>query len=199
MKLAITIISVILLSSCGTTPPRNPDNLCSIFKEKPDWYNAAKASSRKWGAPVHVMMSIIRQESSFQHDAKPPRSRILWVIPWTRISSSHGYSQAIDSTWQRYKDDAGGMFSSRSSFDDSMDFVGWYVNQSHKKSSIPKWNAYKQYLAYHEGQVGYNKGSYRKKPQLLKIAKKVNARAVTYERQMKGCNISSSGFSLWPF
>jgi len=48
-------------------------------------------------------MAIIRQESSFQADAQPPRSRILWIIPGPRPSSAYGYSQALDGTWDWYR------------------------------------------------------------------------------------------------
>src|SRR5690606_10030186 len=33
-------------------PPRNPDNLCEIFREHPAWYDYAVESRERWGSPV---------------------------------------------------------------------------------------------------------------------------------------------------
>ena len=34
-------IVIILIQSCVTKPPQNPDNICLIFKEKRNWYKAS--------------------------------------------------------------------------------------------------------------------------------------------------------------
>ena len=51
---------------------------------------------------------------------------------------------------------------------------------------FPK-NVKNQYLAYHEGQSGYARGSYRNKAWLLKVANKVERRSSMYRRQLKEC------------
>jgi hypothetical protein len=43
------------------------------------------------------------------------------------------------------------------------------------------------YLAYHEGQGGFSKRSFRKKAWLKDVAKKVSNRAVLYQRQLNNC------------
>ncbi len=115
---------LVVVSACATAPPKNVENICAIFEEKGGWYKAAKKSEKRWGTPVHVQMSIIRQESSFQFDAKPPRGKLLGFIPWKRPSNAYGYAQALDSTWEWYKDDAGRRWADRDDFDDAIDFVG---------------------------------------------------------------------------
>ena len=65
------------LVNCASKPPQQQENICTIFKEKSSWYRLANRSEEKWGAPIHVQMSILRQESSFQNRAKPERTRIL--------------------------------------------------------------------------------------------------------------------------
>ena len=52
---------------------------------------------------------------------------------------------------------------------------------------IPVYDAYRQYLAYHEGQRGYAKGSYRRKPWLMDVARKVAGTATRYQRQLETC------------
>ncbi|MNN39648.1 hypothetical protein D3C81_1536950 [compost metagenome] len=115
-------------------------------------------------------MAIMKQESSFVADALPPRDYLLWVIPWGRVSSAYGYAQAQDPVWGEYKDatDNGG---SRDNFDDAIMFIGWYTTGTRSQLGISQWDAYNQYLAYHEGRGGYSRGSYRSKPWLMQVVK----------------------------
>jgi len=161
---------------CATAPPQNVENICSIFKEKKSWYKAAKKSEERWGTPKHVQMSIIRQESSFKFDAKPPRNKLLGFIPWT-----------LDSTWGWYKKDTGHRFADRDDFKDAIDFVGWYTNMSSETVGISKWDPYNQYLAYHEGQTGWRRGTYKKKSWLKDTARQVDYRAREWGGQLKRC------------
>jgi hypothetical protein len=189
-----------LFTACSSAPPQNLNNSCEIFEEKDGWYEDAYDSYEKWGVPVHVQLAIIYQESRFVHDAKPPRTRLLWVIPWTRPSSAYGYGQILDSTWNKYRKSTGNRWADRDDFEDVVDFIGWYCALSHRTLGISKWDAYNQYLAYHEGQGGFKRQSYRKKGWLMRVARKVEARAKSYSTQLKTCEDSlDKGWSLWPF
>ena len=135
-------------------------------------------------------MAFIYHESHFQSTAKPRREKFLWLFPCPickRISSSYGYAQAIDSTWEQYIEEAGWWFSSRNSFDDAIDFIGWYNYRSVEILNISKSDVKALYLAYHEGQKGYRKGSYKNKPWLLKIAGYVQLLSNRYKKQYKKC------------
>lgn len=187
MKLVLVLSALIFLSGCTSAPPKNRQNICEIFYEKKGWYKDAKASRRKWGSPIPVMMSIIYQESSFQARARPPRKKFLWVLPGRRPASAYGYAQATNPTWSSYKKSTGRWAADRNNFDDAIDFIGWYNDQSYRKNGIRKTDANRLYLAYHEGQGGYRKKSYRKKAWLLDVAKKVSLRSTTYAQQLKGC------------
>ena len=181
---------IALLAACSTSPPENIRDSCEIFTEKDDWYPAALDSYEKWGVPIHVQLAIIYQESRFVHDAKPPRTKLLWVIPWTRMSSAYGYGQIKDSTWDWYLKSTGRRWADRDDFDDVVDFIGWYGSVSHRTLGISKWDAYNQYLAYHEGHGGFKRKTYKKKAWLMKVARKVEARAKNYRAQLKQCEDS---------
>jgi len=187
MKLVVMLIAFILLSGCTSTPPKNPEDICEIFYEKKGWYKDAKASQRRWGSPIPVMMSIVYQESSFQARARPPRKKFLWVLPGRRPASAYGYAQATNPTWSAYKKSTGRWTADRNNFDDAIDFVGWYNDQSYLKNGIQKTDANRLYLAYHEGQGGFKKKTYRKKAWLIGVAKKVSNRSLTYASQLKSC------------
>ncbi|MCK5479791.1 MAG: hypothetical protein KAJ06_01545, partial [Gammaproteobacteria bacterium] len=92
----LSLISLVLLAlaACSSAPPGNIGNGCEIFEDKSGWYRATTKTYEKWDVPVHVQLAIIYQESKFVDDARPPRGRFLWVIPWGRASSAYGYSQA---------------------------------------------------------------------------------------------------------
>ena len=196
----VLLASGLMLAGCSTDPPKNIQNSCAIFEEKNGWYKDAHASYKKWGVPVHVQLAIIYQESRFQDDAKPPREKVLWVIPWFRPSSAYGYGQIKDSTWDWYLDSTKRRWADRDDFDDVVDFIGWYGAISHRTLGISKWDAYNQYLAYHEGHGGWKRKTYRKKDWLVKVAKKVEARASAYHTQLARCEDDlDKGWSLWPF
>jgi hypothetical protein len=182
-----SVVAVLLLASCTAKQPSNIDNICEIFSEQRAWYKAANKSAKRWGTTIPVMMSVIHQESSFKAKAKPPRTKILWVFPGPRPASAKGYAQAIDGTWDSYRRSTGRWSAERNDFKDASDFIGWYIDQSASKNGIAKTDAQNLYLSYHEGQGGFAKGTHQGKPWLLKVAKKVEARAKTFDRQLKGC------------
>ena len=185
--LILVWLPVLLLAGCAVSPPAQPENICAIFREKPDWHRAALKVQEKWGAPPAVPIAIMYQESSFKYDARPPRRYLLGFIPWTRPSSAYGYAQAQDGTWDDYKDEAGSMFASRDNFADALDFIGWYMNKSQQLNGVSKWDAYGQYLNYHEGWTGYRNRSYANKTWLINVSRQVQARAERFSAQYRGC------------
>ena len=184
----ITIISFLIYYFLFLRDISDHSNICSIYDAKPTWKYLLSRQEKKSGISKYIVLSIIKQESSFNSTAKPPRKKIFGFIPsWNRISSSEGYSQAINGTWKNYQQETKNKDASRSSFNDSIDFISWYLNYSIKKNNIDKNDYYNLYLSYHEGYRGYNKKSYNKKPKLLKIAKKVEQIANKYKKNENKC------------
>lgn len=197
--LPVTWLAALLLTGCAGAPPRNPENICATFEEKEgwfieDWFEEAEESEDHWNIPIPVMMATMYQESRFRAKAKPPRKRILWIIPWKRPSSAYGYAQVLDESWDVYVDDTGNSFANRKDFGDAIDFVGWYHDRSAKKLGIGRSDAYHLYLAYHEGQGGYSRGTYRNKKWLLDVAKKVDGQTKTYAAQLAKCRDDLDGW-----
>lgn len=181
------VLACLLITGCATRPPSNIDNICAIFADKPSWYRAAKKSSKRWGGPIHVPMAIIYQESSFRRKARPPMQYFLGVIPTGRASDAYGYAQALKSTWAEYESEAGSAFSKRTNFANAFDFVQWYMDKTYQRNQVSKWDAYAQYLNYHEGQGGYARGSYKNKQWLINTAKRVDQRAKRFAAQLAEC------------
>jgi len=187
IRLMAILLAVTSIVGCTTAPPKNLDNVCEIFEEKRGWYKDARKSSRRWGTSIPVMMSFIYQESAFKARARPPRTKILWVLPGPRPASAFGYAQATNETWAGYKKSTGSWGADRSDFDDAIDFIGWYNDQSHRRNKISKNDAYHLYLAYHEGQGGFAKKTFAKKKWLKDVARKLSDRADSYTQQLNGC------------
>jgi hypothetical protein len=183
-------ILLLVLASCGGgnySAPRNLDDACAIVRERPQYYRAMKATERKWGVPVHVQMATIHQESKFIGDARTPHQYALGVIPLGRQSSAYGYSQALDGTWDEYREDQNRRGAKRDRIDDATDFMGWYMDQSQDRLGISKSDARNQYLAYHEGRSGFARGSYNEKPWLMDVAARVDSRSARYRAQLDAC------------
>ena len=186
LKVSLIFLLGLTLQSCMATPPKNPDNICLIFEEKKSWYKAVMKSEKRWKIPPYVLMSFVYQESSFQSDAKPERTKLLWVIPWKRKSTAVGYSQALNMTWEDYKEETGNTRANRKDFKDSADFIGWYASKGYYQG-FDRLDARSLYLAYHEGYGGFKKKTYRKKSWLIKVADRVQTRSTKYQQQYWGC------------
>jgi len=129
-----SMVVVLFLAGCSVSPPKNPDDLCAIFFEKDDWYDAAVDMNDKYGVPIHVPMAMMYQESSFKAQALPPKDYILFgLIPWGRVSSAYGFSQAKTMTWDDYIKATGNSGADRDDFADAIDFMGWFISQSHRR------------------------------------------------------------------
>lgn len=177
-------------SGCAAAVPADINDACAIFEENRDWYREARDARKRWGVPIDVQLAIIHQESAFRPKARPPRRRILWVIPGPRPSNAYGYAQALTSTWDEYRKSAGGRGADRDDFGDATDFVAWYTARSARECGIRKDDARSLYLAYHEGNGGYRRGTYRKKKWLLSVATKVGNRSQRYRSQLARCEKS---------
>lgn len=168
-------------------PPKQPENLCSIFEEKRWWYRAAKRSAKEWGVSEAIQLAIMYQESSFKARIKPPRRRFLWIFPGPRPSTAFGFSQALDGTWEAYRDSTGRHQARRDDFADAAHFIGWYADQTQRQTGLAKSDAYNLYLAYHEGPGGYTRGTHQRKAWLLRTARRVETRARRYQQQYESC------------
>ena len=186
-KIACVLLLASLLAACASSPAESVADICELFEDRRGWYNAAKSAERRWGIPVSVNMAFIYQESSFQSRARPPRKKFLGIFPGRRPSSAYGYAQALDETWREYEQNSGNSRASRRNFSDAIDFVAWYNANSTRKSNISNNNAMHLYYAYHEGNGGYQRATYRDKKWLLDTAARVQANSSRFALQLEGC------------
>ena len=185
MKKILFFICFLFISACSSIPKNTADG-CSIFSERYLWYKHAKKTEQKWGTPIYIQLAIIKMESDFDWLAKPERKKIFKVIPFKRPSSSFGYSQAVKGTWKQYKQETNNPLATRVRFKDSVDFIGWYINKTEKILKISKKDAFRQYIAYHEGWGNYK--NYKSNQKVILLAKKVQNQSNKYKNQLDKCS-----------
>ena len=178
------ILILLFLTSCASIP-NNTYSSCAIFSEKYLWYKHAKKTEKKWGTPIYIQLAIIKMESDFDWLAKPKRQKIFKVIPYKRPSSSFGYSQAVKGTWKQYKKETNNPLATRTRFKDSVDFIGWYTSKTKSILNISQEDAFKQYVAYHEGWGNYK--YYKKNKKVINLAKRVEKQSLIYKKQLSQC------------
>ncbi len=184
-------------SGCATRPPDRVENICDIFDHQPRWYDYAKESEERWGTPIATQIAFVRQESTFRHNARPPRTRLFGFIPWRRPSSAYGYAQAQDPVWGEYMDEEGSLFARRTHMKYALDFIGWYNHRTHQRLGISKQNPEHLYLAYHEGHTGYRRGHWQNRPTVQRSAARVNRFANEYNSQLPACEADLRCRRFW--
>ena len=76
----VLLVTVLVLTACTAKQPNDIDNVCAIFDEQRKWYKESQRAADRWGTTIPIIMAFIHQESSFRARAKPPRTKILWVL-----------------------------------------------------------------------------------------------------------------------
>ena len=194
IKVGLVSLCLVGLLSCAVAPPRDkqvviekppskPNNLCSVFKEKPHWIASAQKSYAKWGIPVELMMAVMFYESSFRANARPLDKQ------GNRISSAYGYAQAIDGTWRQFQRENNLPRTRRDDFGDAIYFIGWYASKSiAKNKDLSPYDITSLYVFYHDGWGALPEdGSRDIKRHVLEVAGKVYKRTLIYHRQLKDC------------
>ena len=163
-------------------------DICHIYERRPHWDWILNDVEEEYGVSKFLILSVMNQESSFRSNARPPFKKLFGFIPyWERLSSSHGYSQAVNGTWEMFQKNTKMFDTSRTSFKDSAIFISWYFKESQRKNNIALNDYSNLYLSYHEGWGGYNKKTFLKKKNLPKIAQKVNKYTIKYKNQYSQC------------
>lgn len=185
MKIDIKLISLLiifaLLSSCSE-PTKVDTNMgaCEILANHPNWKTSLQKAEKKYGLPPALAMGLIYQESRFNANAKNPNS------------TAYGYSQAIDATWKHFQQEVKAN-ARRDNFDDSVQFVGWYMAQLSKSLKLKMTDSYNLYMAYMLGATGfkrYKAGTFKDKVKIQedkKLSKKVKNYTNLYASQLKKC------------
>ena len=182
----IYFIIFFFIASCSSVP-KYPQNACKIFGEKYFYLKYSRAASKKWGAPISSILAVINRESGFKRFAKPKRTRLFKIIPYRRPSTSLGFSQAVDKTWDLYKKENNKLAALRISFSSSSDFVGWYFWKTNKINKISFTNTRDMYLNYYLGWGAYKNKTYRTDKKAIIFAKSVEKQAKIYKSQLQEC------------
>ncbi len=200
-RLVVACVATMILMGCtalgrgGSTPPSNINDACEILKDKGSWRKPLQRTEAEWGVPASLVLAIIHQESRFRAIIRPPKKHRFTP---KKVSSSRGYTQAIDATWDAYEKERRNkltrLLKTRAQFGSSADFVGWYIHGAARSCSqlTSPYDAKLAYFLYHNGAGACSrffqpreKGS--RDYNVAVIADKVQARARLYQTQLSGC------------
>ena len=182
----IYFIVFLFLASCSSVP-KYPQNACKIFSEKYFYLKYTREASKKWGVPISSILAVINKESSFKRFAKPKRKKLFKIIPYRRPSSSLGFSQAVNKTWDLYKKENNKPVALRISFKNSSDFVAWYFWKTNKINKVSIKDTRNMYLNYYLGWAAYKNKAYEKDRKAILFAKNVEKQAKIYKNQLREC------------
>ena len=182
----IYFIVFIFLVSCSSVP-KYPQNACKIFGEKYFYLKYTRAASKKWNVPISSILAVINKESGFKRFAKPKRTKIFKIIPYRRPSSSLGFSQAVNKTWELYKKENNKPIALRISFKNSSDFIGWYFWKTNKINKVSLNDTRNMYLNYYLGWGAYKNKAYQNDKKDIIFAKSVDKQAKVYKNQLQEC------------
>lgn len=183
----LALSSAFLATACASGPPDQVHDACLILEDNRSWWRDLRRTERRWGVSPGTQLAFLKRESSFNRNARPARTRLLFILPGPRPTSAFGYAQALDSTWDWYRDDTGRRGADRNDFGDAVDFIGWYSSMSQRQSGIALDDPYNLYLAYHEGHGGFNRRTYRGKAWLQRAAREVETDTRRYDAQIARC------------
>ena len=176
-----------LIISCSSVP-KYSQNACKIFSEIYFYLKYTRDASKKWGAPISSILAVINKESGFRRFAKPKRTKLFKIIPYRRPSSSLGFSQAVNNTWDLYKKENNKPAALRVSFKSSSDFVGWYFWKTNKLNNISFTDTRNMYLNYYLGWSAYKNKAYKTDKKAIIYAKSVEKQAKIYKNQLRECS-----------
>lgn len=185
-RLLLPPLLLLALAGCATAPPSNPENICAIFREKPDWHDAALKVQKKWGAPVPVPMAMMYQESSFKHDAVPPRYYFLGFIPGPRqfrLRLRPGQGRDLG----RLQERCGRLGFQPRRLRRRAGFHGLVHEQDPAHQRRVQVRRLWPIPELPRGWTGYRNRSYDRKAWLKTVSQKVQARAQKFAAQYKSC------------
>ena len=182
----LLFLFIFFLISCSSVP-KYPSNACKIFGEKYFYLKYTRAASKKWGVPISSILAVINKESGFRRFAKPKKLKIFKIIPYRRPSSSLGFSQAVNKTWDLYKKENNKPAALRISYKSSSDFIGWYFWKANKVNKVSLNNTRDLYLNYYLGFSAYKNKAYQTDKKAIIYAKSVEKQAKIYKSQLLEC------------
>ncbi|MEY8767918.1 transglycosylase SLT domain-containing protein [Francisella philomiragia] len=182
LVIVIVIVAVFFSNTSSDIQVDANMGACEILDQNPSWKSSLKTAQDKYNLPPAFAMGLIYQESRFDAEAK------------SNYSTAYGYAQAINNTWKHFQDEVKPN-AKRNNFDDSVQFIGWYMSQLAKSLKLKMSDSEDLYMAYMLGATGfkrYKDGTFKNKAKIEEdknIANKVKAYTALYKSQLKDCKI----------
>ena len=131
------VFAIFALSSCSENETKvdKSTGVCEIISQYSGWNKSLKKAQDNYNLSPAFAMAIIYQESKFDANAS------------SKYSSAYGYAQAINGTWKHFQKDVK-TNAKRNNFDDSVQFMGWYMSSLSKSLKLSMSDSTNLYIAY---------------------------------------------------
>ncbi len=176
--------ALLVLSGCIalTVQAGQPaEQLCQALKQHDAWLDAAVATERRWGLPLHVSLAELN------------------LIIGTEASA---YIQPRDNDWEQYRLATEHWEAELNQIATALDFLGWHAQLAVQRNQLTLNDAGALYLAYQLGHGGYQRYLGAPDPRLTQDAQQVEQRAVQFQRALQSCSDirqRAGRFFRWPW
>ena len=82
LRALFATLAALAVTACAGLQPQ-PSNreiadACLLLQQNRPWQEALRETARNWGAPMGFQLAVMKQESSFDAEARPPRGEAQW-------------------------------------------------------------------------------------------------------------------------
>lgn len=156
-------------------------DMCTVIARNPDWIPILQTVEETYGVTPGAVLAVIDQESRFNAAARGQGAS------GANPQRNFGYSQANLRTWNWFLRESGYEGSrSRTDFAASAHFIGWHFLEHVDTINAPVSDTYRHYLVYKQGLGGYRRGA---PAASQRLARTIERRAATADRQLDGCGL----------
>ena len=199
----LVAVLLLALAAAGCTPsvPDRQQDLCAVFHQHPDWFDYAREAEDTWDVPIHILMAFVHHESRLsERCAAAPQVRSLGhpmgprlVRQGVRPGAGPGLGGLHERARFLLAQPLGhGRRPRLHRLVQPRDVARAGDRQDRRAQPLSRLS---------RGPHGYRRGSYKAKPALQRIARRVAETASSYEAQLERCESDfrcDAWYQVWP-
>ena len=168
-----------------TSPP--PDTLaCEIFRDRGDWYEAARRTETRWGMPAAHQLALFAEDWSLSKENLPSKWRRFLLSDRPDPGLPAGY---FETTWRQYIADTGNKGASTDRFADVSDFMGWYFAGTATRTGLSPYDSRGQYIVWRYGPDAFLQGQWQSNIWQSQQANAFANRASVFSQDLIDCTV----------
>ncbi|MFC6200014.1 transglycosylase SLT domain-containing protein [Ponticaulis profundi] len=182
----VSLFSLTAFAQDVLVAEQTPDTLaCQIFRDRSDWYEAAKETEIRWGLTPEHQLALFAEEWALDGERLPPKWRPTFTLP---AKGTPGLPAGFfEATWQNYKAETGQAGASPNEFADLSDFMGWYFARTSNRTQLSPFDSLGVYYVWKLGPRGYATGAWQSNMWIAQRANRYAERVRLFRRDLEDC------------